>query len=71
MVKNPDHRLLEKGNYRGEYENPYVINNVTTDIGRVEVKQTQRPGIYIDGYRGKSLSTKPRSLQGPSKQAQQ
>jgi hypothetical protein len=27
----------KKGNYRGEYANPYVINNVTTDIGRVEV----------------------------------
>lgn len=27
----------KKGNYRGEYENPYVINNVTNDIGRVEV----------------------------------
>lgn len=29
----------KKGNYRGEYENPYVINNVTTDIGRVEVSK--------------------------------
>ena len=29
----------KKGNYRGEYENPYVINNVTTDIGRVEVNK--------------------------------
>lgn len=27
----------KKGNYRGEYENPYIINNVTNDIGRVEV----------------------------------
>ncbi len=27
----------KKGNYRGEYENPYVINNVTNDVGRVEV----------------------------------
>ena len=27
----------KKGNYRGEYENPYVINNTTSDIGRVEV----------------------------------
>jgi len=29
----------KKGNYRGEYENPYVINNVTTDIGRVQVEK--------------------------------
>jgi hypothetical protein len=27
----------KKGNYRGEYENPYVINNSTSEIGRVEV----------------------------------
>lgn len=29
----------KKGNYRGEYENPYVITNVTSDIGRVQVEQ--------------------------------
>jgi hypothetical protein len=29
----------KKGNYRGEYENPYVISNVTTDIGRVQVEK--------------------------------
>lgn len=27
----------KKDNYRGEYENPYVINNVTPEIGRVQV----------------------------------
>lgn len=27
----------KKDNYKGEYENPYVINNVTSDIGRVEM----------------------------------
>lgn len=27
----------KKGNYRGEYENPYLITNVTQDIGRVDV----------------------------------
>jgi hypothetical protein len=29
----------KKGNYRGEYENPYVITNVTSDIGRVQVEK--------------------------------
>lgn len=27
----------KKDNYRGEYENPYVITNVTSDIGRMQV----------------------------------
>jgi hypothetical protein len=27
----------KKGNYRGEYENPYVITNTTSDVGRVQV----------------------------------
>jgi hypothetical protein len=27
----------KKDNYRGEYENPYVITNVTTEVGRVQV----------------------------------
>ncbi len=27
----------KKDNYRGEYENPYVITNVTSEIGRVQV----------------------------------
>jgi hypothetical protein len=27
----------KKGNYKGEYENPYVIYNNTPDIGRIEV----------------------------------
>jgi len=27
----------KKGNYRGEYENAYVITNVTSDIGRVQI----------------------------------
>jgi len=29
----------KKDNYRGEYENPYVITNTTSDIGRVEVEK--------------------------------
>jgi hypothetical protein len=29
----------KKGNYRGEYENPYVIANFTSDIGRVQVEK--------------------------------
>lgn len=27
----------KKDNYRGEYENPYVITNVTSEVGRVQV----------------------------------
>jgi len=27
----------KEGNYRGEYEHPYVITNVTSEIGRVQV----------------------------------
>lgn len=27
----------KKDNYRGEYENPYVITNVTSDVGRAQV----------------------------------
>jgi hypothetical protein len=29
----------KKGKYRGEYENPYVITNVTSDIGRVQIEK--------------------------------
>lgn len=29
----------KKGNYRGEYEFPYVITNVTSDVGRVQVEK--------------------------------
>lgn len=29
----------KKDNYRGEYENPYVITNVTTEVGRVQVER--------------------------------
>lgn len=29
----------KKGNYRGEYENAYMINNVTPEIGRVQVSK--------------------------------
>lgn len=29
----------KKDNYKGEYENPYVITNVTSDIGRVQVEK--------------------------------
>lgn len=29
----------KKDNYRGEYEHPYVITNVTSDIGRVQVNK--------------------------------
>ncbi|MFM6926541.1 MAG: hypothetical protein ACKOU7_13625 [Ferruginibacter sp.] len=29
----------KKGNYRGEYENPYVITNVTSEVGRVQVSK--------------------------------
>jgi len=29
----------KKGNYRGEYENPYLITNVTSDVGRVLVEK--------------------------------
>ncbi len=29
----------KKDNYRGEYENPFVITNVTTDVGRVQVEK--------------------------------
>lgn len=29
----------KKDNYRGEYENPYVITNVTPEIGRVQVSK--------------------------------
>jgi len=29
----------KKGNYRGEYEHPYVITNVTSDIGRVQIEK--------------------------------
>ena len=29
----------KKDNYRGEYENPYVITNVTPDVGRVQVEK--------------------------------
>lgn len=29
----------KKDKYRGEYENPYVITNVTSDIGRVQVEK--------------------------------
>ena len=29
----------KKDNYRGEYENPYVIANVTSEIGRVQVSK--------------------------------
>ena len=29
----------KKGNYRGEYENPYVITNVTSEVGRVQVEK--------------------------------
>ena len=27
----------KKGNYKGEFENPYLITNVTTEVGRVQV----------------------------------
>jgi len=37
--RKTDCRLLEKDNYRGEYENPYVITNVTPDVGRVQVEK--------------------------------
>lgn len=29
----------KKDNYRGEFENPYVIVNTTTDVGRIEVNK--------------------------------
>ncbi|MBL7702311.1 MAG: hypothetical protein JNM14_08670 [Ferruginibacter sp.] len=29
----------KKGNYRGEYEHPYLITNTTSDIGRLEVEK--------------------------------
>jgi hypothetical protein len=29
----------KKDNYKGEYENPYVIQNVTSEIGRVQVSK--------------------------------
>lgn len=29
----------KKGNYRGEYENPFVITNVTSEVGRVQVSK--------------------------------
>ena len=29
----------KKNHYRGEYENPYLITNVTSDIGRVQVEK--------------------------------
>jgi hypothetical protein len=29
----------KKGSYRGEYENPYVIANVTSEVGRVQVSK--------------------------------
>lgn len=29
----------KKDNYKGEYENPYVITNVTSEIGRVQVSK--------------------------------
>lgn len=37
-----------KDNYRGEYENPYVITNVTTEIGRVEVSKISRDEATIN-----------------------
>lgn len=29
----------KKDNYRGEYEHPYVVTNVTTDVGRLQVSK--------------------------------
>lgn len=29
----------KKGNYRGEYENPFEITNTTSDVGRVQVEK--------------------------------
>lgn len=43
QFENGTERLItgywKKDNYKGEYENPYVIANVTNDIGRVEVRK--------------------------------
>lgn len=37
----------KKDNYRGEYENPYVITNVTPDVGRVQVEKMSDKEISV------------------------
>lgn len=37
----------KKDNYRGEYENPYVITNVTNDIGRVQIAKIEDKSTSI------------------------
>lgn len=37
----------KKDNYKGEYENPYVITNVTSDIGRVQVEKMSDNEVSI------------------------
>ena len=37
----------KKDNYRGEYENPYLITNTTTEVGRVQVEKMNDNGASI------------------------
>lgn len=37
----------KKDSYKGEYENPYVIHNVTPDIGRMQVSKIDPKGSSI------------------------
>ncbi|MGB5007542.1 MAG: hypothetical protein WBO39_11445 [Ferruginibacter sp.] len=46
----------KKGNYRGEHENPYLITNATTDIGRVQVSKVSE-GEYSISITVESLNT--------------